>query len=59
MGHNMVPLFEDPDMTLGLGSFTAFVIIPLNDQTREGCGQTAVLPAHTTPCNGSSAGNAA
>ena len=44
MGHNMVPLFEDPDMTLGLGSFTAFVIVPLNDQTREGCGQTAVLP---------------
>ena len=39
-----VPLFEDPDMTLGLGSFTAFVIVPLNEQTREGCGQTAVLP---------------
>ena len=38
------PLFEDPDMTLGLGSFTAFVIVPLNEQTREGCGQTAVLP---------------
>ena len=43
MGHNMVPMFEDPDMTLGLGSFTAFVFVCLNDQTREGCGQTALL----------------
>ncbi len=43
MGHNMVPLFEDPGMTLGLGSFTAFVFVCLNDQTREGCGQTALL----------------
>ena len=25
MGHNMVPLFQDPEMTLGMGSFTAFV----------------------------------
>ena len=30
-------------MTLGLGSFTAFVIVCLNDQTVEGCGQTALL----------------
>ena len=44
MGHNMVPLFQDPEMTLGLGSFTAFVIVCLNDQSREGRGQTAVLP---------------
>ncbi len=44
MGHNSVPLFEDPDMTLGMGSFTAFVFVCLNDQTREGCGQTALLP---------------
>ncbi len=44
MGHNMVPMFEDPGMSLGLGSFTAFVFICLNDQTREGCGQTALLP---------------
>ena len=44
MGHNMVPLFQDPEMTLGLGSFTAFVIVCLNDQSREGCGQTAVIP---------------
>lgn len=43
IGHNMVPMFEDPDMTLGLGSFTAFVIVCLNDQTRAGCGQTALL----------------
>jgi ectoine hydroxylase-related dioxygenase (phytanoyl-CoA dioxygenase family) len=43
LGHNMVPLFEDPDMTLGMGSFTAFVFVCLNDQMREGCGQTALL----------------
>ncbi len=43
IGHNMVPMFEDPDMTLGLGSFTAFVFVCLNDQTRPGCGQTALL----------------
>ena len=43
IGHNMVPMFEDPAMTLGLGSFTAFVIVCLNDQTVEGCGQTALL----------------
>ena len=43
MGHNSVPLFEDPDMTLGMGSFTAFVFVCLNDQSREGCGQTALL----------------
>ncbi len=43
MGHNSVPLFEDPELTLGMGSFTAFVFVCLNDQSREGCGQTAVL----------------
>ena len=43
MGHNMVPLFQDPEMTLGLGSFTAFVFVCLNDQTQPGCGQTALL----------------
>jgi hypothetical protein len=43
MGHNMVPMFEDPEMTLSLGSFTAFVFVCLNDQTVEGCGQTALL----------------
>ena len=43
IGHNMVPLFEDPEMTLGLGSFTAFAFVCLNDQTVEGRGQTALL----------------
>ena len=43
IGHNMVPMFEDPDMTLGLGSFTAFVFVCLNDQTVPGRGQTALL----------------
>jgi hypothetical protein len=44
MGHNRTPLFQDPEMTLGIGSFTAFVFVCLNDQTVEGCGQTAVVP---------------
>jgi hypothetical protein len=44
MGINYTPLFQDPEMTLALGSFTAFVFVCLNDQTREGCGQTSVLP---------------
>ena len=43
LGHNMVPMFEDPEMTLALGSFTTFVFVSLNDQTKEGCGQTALL----------------
>ncbi|MEE2785593.1 MAG: hypothetical protein VYE04_19670 [Pseudomonadota bacterium] len=43
MGHNMVPMFEDPEMTLGLGSFTAFVFVCLNDQMEEGRGQTCLL----------------
>ena len=43
MGHNMVPMFQDPEMTLGNGSFTAFVFVCLNDQSVEGCGQTALL----------------
>jgi ectoine hydroxylase-related dioxygenase (phytanoyl-CoA dioxygenase family) len=44
MGHNMTPMFQDPEMTLALGSFTAFVFACLNDQTEEGRGQTMVLP---------------
>jgi len=44
VGHNYGVLFQDPEMTLSLGSFTAFAIVALNDQTVEGCGQTAVLP---------------
>ena len=43
IGHNMVPMFQDPDMTLGLGSFTAFVFVCLNDQSVEGRGQTSLL----------------
>lgn len=44
MGRNMMPLFLDPDMTLGMGNFTAFIFACLNDQMVEGCGQTALLP---------------
>jgi len=43
IGHNFVPLFEDKEMTLSLGSFTTFAIVCLSDQTKEGSGQTAVL----------------
>ena len=43
IGHNLVPMFQDPDMTLGLGSFTAFVFVCLNDQSTEGRGQTSLL----------------
>jgi hypothetical protein len=44
IGSNTDPLFQDPDMTLAVGSFTVFAIVALNDQTREGVGQTAVVP---------------
>lgn len=44
MGHNMVPLFQDPEMTLALGTFTAFVFVCLTDQTVPGRGQTSLLP---------------
>ena len=44
IGSNTDPLFQDPEMTLAVGSFTAFVIVALNDQTVEGVGQTAVVP---------------
>ena len=40
IGSNVVPLFMDPEMTLGVGSFTAFVITALHDQRLEGSGQT-------------------
>ncbi len=43
IGINSDPLFQDPEMTLSVGSFTAFAIVPLNDQTREGVGQTSVV----------------
>ena len=38
-----VPLFEDKEATLGLGSFSAFVICALNDQSVPGRGQTSIL----------------
>jgi len=44
VGHNFVPLFQDPQMTLGIGSFTALVFFALTDQLEPGFGQTAVLP---------------
>ncbi len=44
VGVNTDPLFQDPEMTLAVGSFTAFAIVPLNDQMLEGSGQTAVVP---------------
>ena len=43
-GHNMTPLFQVPELTLGLGSLTAFVFVSLSDQTLAGCGQAALVP---------------
>jgi hypothetical protein len=39
----MTSMFEDLEMTLGLGSFTSFLLVSLGDQSREGCGQTVLL----------------
>lgn len=36
------PFYMDPERTLTLGSFTAFVGIAFSDQTRMGCGQLGV-----------------
>ena len=58
MGHNMVPLFEDPHMTLGMGSFTAFVFVCLNDQTAKAAARPRCCAVPTTPPRSSSAGNA-
>ena len=44
VGSNVVPLFMDKDLTLGVGSFTCFVVVALHDQSLEGCGQTAIFP---------------
>ena len=44
IGINTDPLFQDPEMTLAVGSFTAFVIVALNEQFEDGVGQTAVIP---------------
>lgn len=43
LGHNMGSLFQDPEMTLSLGTITAFAFVALHDQLVEGSGQTAVL----------------
>ena len=40
IGHNSGVMFTDPEQTLGLGSFSAFIICCLNNQLEEGCGQT-------------------
>jgi len=44
IGTNTVPIFEDPEMTSGLGDLTAFFFVCHNDQTRKDCGQTSLLP---------------
>lgn len=44
IGANMTPFFQDPECTLSIGSFTAFVGIALNDQTEFGRGNLALLP---------------
>ena len=43
LGANRTPFFQDPDRTLALGSFTAFVGVALNDQTSFGRGNLCVL----------------
>ena len=43
LGGNMTPLFQNPECTLSLGSFTAFVGIALNDQTEFGRGNLCLL----------------
>ena len=43
-GHNMTPLFQVPELTLGLCSLTAFVFVSLSDQTLAGYGQVALVP---------------
>ena len=43
IGNNSNLLFQDPDCTLSIGSFTAFCFVALNDQSKPGRGQTAVL----------------
>ncbi|MBV7330631.1 hypothetical protein KFU94_20825 [Chloroflexi bacterium TSY] len=43
IGVNSSPFFQDPDRTLSIGSFTAFVGIVLNDQPEFGYGNFAVV----------------
>lgn len=38
------PFYMDPERTLTIGDFTAFVGIAFSDQTEIGCGQTGVRP---------------
>ena len=42
-GGNLTPLFQDPQCTLSLGSFTAFVGVALNDQSEFGRGNLCLL----------------
>ena len=58
MGHNSVPLFEDPEMTLGMGSFTTFAFVCLNDQTRKAAARRRCCAVPTTPRRGSFNGSA-
>jgi hypothetical protein len=44
IGSNTDPLFQDPDMSLSVGTFTTFCIVALNDQMVDGCGQTSIVP---------------
>lgn len=43
IGTNFTPLFQDPDRTLAIGSFTAFVGVALNDQSEFGRGNLAFV----------------
>ena len=36
------PFYQDPERTLTLGTFTAFVGIAFSEQTEMGCGQLGV-----------------
>ena len=42
-GTNFTPFFQDPERTLSIGSFTAFVGVALNDQTQFGRGNLCLL----------------
>ena len=43
LGVNGTPLFQNPDCTLSLGSFTCFAVVVLSDQSKFGYGNFAVL----------------
>jgi hypothetical protein len=44
IGANKTPFFQDPECTLSIGSFAAFVGVALNDQTEFGNGNLCLLP---------------